>query len=294
MFFIYIFNFIYLDAPRAWQKGFQESASPIAEGLNDLHDYIMLIIIFVCAFVLWMFFCILDNFVMSKISLTEDIVVDLNPIRWRNTDRAYDLSKKFYDFARGRHLSHGVSIEVIWTSIPTFILFSIGIPSFALLYAMDEIVDPVVTLKIVGNQWYWGYEYGDEVESKSVSTSEDEDFDWDMDSYIEMPTEFLFPGEFLYLTTDNTVVLPTNSHIRLLVTSNDVLHAWSIPALGVKIDAVPGRINQVSAYIKRPGLYFGQCSELCGVDHGFMPIVVHAVSLEEYLIWITEQQNKNI
>jgi cytochrome c oxidase subunit 2 len=169
---------------------------------------------------------------------------------------------------------HGTVVEIVWTLTPAFILMGIAIPSFALLYSMDEVIDPAITLKIVGHQWYWSYEYSD------YETVDGEALNFD--SYM-IPEEDLEVGQLRLLEVDNRVVVPANTHIRLIVTAADVLHCWGMPSFGLKMDACPGRLNQTSMFVKREGVYYGQCSEICGVNHGFMPIVVEAVSLEDYV-----------
>jgi heme/copper-type cytochrome/quinol oxidase subunit 2 len=158
----------------------------------------------------------------------------------------------------------------------------IAVPSFALLYSLEEIIDPAITIKAVGHQWYWSYEYSDYAGEDGESIQ--------FDSYM-VPEDELEPGQLRLLEVDNRVVLPTNTHIRVLVTAADVLHCWAVPSLGVKMDAVPGRLNQASMYIQRPGVFYGQCSEICGVNHAFMPIVVEAVSLDSYIDWVAEHQD---
>eukprot|EP01041_Mallomonas_annulata_P016532 gene16532-34450_t len=166
----------------------------------------------------------------------------------------------------------------MWTIIPALILLAVAVPSFALLYSIDELIDPAVTLKIVGHQWYWSYEYSDFV---TLSGGQNLNFD----SYM-ISTSDLKLGRFRLLEVDNRVYLPVNTHIRLLVTAADVLHSWAIPSFGVKVDACPGRLTQASLYIKREGLFFGQCSEICGINHGFMPIVVKSVKKSVFERWI--------
>jgi cytochrome c oxidase subunit 2 len=175
---------------------------------------------------------------------------------------------------------HGTVIEIIWTLIPAGILLLIALPSFEMLYAMDEVIDPAITIKAVGHQWYWSYEYSDYSSSNQESIS--------FDSYM-VPEEDLEEGQLRLLEVDNRVVVPTNTHVRMIITAADVLHSWAVPSLGMKMDAVPGRLNQASMFIKREGVYYGQCSEICGVNHGFMPIVVEAVPLEDYISWISNQ-----
>jgi cytochrome c oxidase subunit 2 len=175
---------------------------------------------------------------------------------------------------------HGTTIELIWTIVPSLILVTIAIPSFALLYSMDEVIDPAITLKVIAHQWYWSYEYSD------YNTSDEDSIAFD--SYM-IQEDDLELGQLRLLEVDNRVILPVNTHIRVLITSTDVIHNWAIPSLGIKCDAYPGRLNQVNTFIKREGIFHGQCSELCGVNHGFMPIVVEAVSLKDYVSWVSAQ-----
>jgi len=154
----------------------------------------------------------------------------------------------------------------------------VAVPSFALLYSIDEILDPAVTLKVVGHQWYWSYEYSD-------YTSEDGET-INFDSYMIPEDDLADPGQLRLLEVDNRVILPINTHIRVVITAADVLHCWGIPSFAMKVDACPGRLNQTSLFIKRVGTFYGQCSEICGVNHGFMPIVVEGVELEDYVTWI--------
>lgn len=173
---------------------------------------------------------------------------------------------------------HNTKLEIIWTIIPTIILIFIAVPSFILLYSLDEVINPSVTLKAIGHQWYWSYEYSDYTEDNSIN----------FDSYMITENDLEF-GQFRLLEVDNRVVLPINTHIRVLITAGDVLHSWAVPSMNVKADAVPGRLNQLTLFIKRPGVYYGQCSELCGVNHAFMPIVVEAVSLWNYSNWLSSR-----
>ena len=172
---------------------------------------------------------------------------------------------------------HGTVIEIVWTRVPALILVRIAIPSFALLYAADELVDPAITLKIVGHQWYWSYEYGDYETEAGASIG--------FDSY-RVPDSDLQEGNLRLLEVDNRVVLPVDTHIRLIVTAADVLHCWTIPSFGVKRDGCPGRLNQASLFVKRRGTFYGQCSEICGVNHSFRPIAVDVVSLADYISWV--------
>jgi cytochrome c oxidase subunit 2 len=149
---------------------------------------------------------------------------------------------------------------------------------------MDEVIDPVMTIKAIGHQWYWEYEYSDYLDESGPCEARDIQFD----SYM-LPDSELELGQLRLLETDNRVVVPVDTHIRLIVTANDVIHDFAVPALGIKVDGLPGRLNQVSVVINREGVFYGQCSELCGVYHGFMPIVIEAVPLEKYIAWLSNQ-----
>lgn len=235
------------DASRPWQIGFQEPATPIAEGIIRFHDDLMFVLVFVSVFVVWM----MGRCVMlfhEKANPTPSGVV------------------------------HGTVIEVVWTRVPARVLVAIAIPSFALLYSVDERVDPALTVKVVGHQWYWSYEYSDVVGENEEGRG--------FDSYM-LPDDELTTGQLRLLEVDHRLVRPIDTHIRMIVTAADVLHAWTVPAFGVKIDACPGRLNQVSRFVTRPGVFYGQCSEICGVNHGFMPIAVEAMTLPNYLTWMT-------
>ena len=234
------------DAPESWQLGFQDPATPLMQGIIDLHHDIMFFVVVITIFVSWMLVRTLQTFAKH-----------VNPTPEK--------------------ITHGTLIEIVWTVAPSLILVTIALPSFALLYSMDEIVDPALTLKAVGHQWYWSYEYTDYNTSDEPAIA--------FDSYM-IAEDDLEPGQMRLLEVDNRVVLPVSTHIRVLVTSADVLHSWAVPSLGVKCDSVPGRLNQLSLFLQREGIFYGQCSELCGANHGFMPIVVESVSLEDYLQWV--------
>jgi len=238
----------FADYPRPWQLGLQEAASPVMEKLNALHNMVLVIITFVSLFVL---------------SLLLYVIVKFN-------HKANPVPSK---------TSHNTLLEVIWTGIPVIILIVIAIPTFRILYYMDKTEDAEMTLKAIGYQWYWGYEYPDENLAFESYIIKDEDIRKDL-------------GQKRLLEVDNRVVLPVDTNIRLLFTASDVIHAWAVPALGVKMDAVPGRTNESWVRINEPGVYYGQCSELCGVYHGFMPIVVEAVSKEDYAKWVERSKRK--
>ena len=243
------FSRAWMDAPEPWQLGFQDAATPMMQGIIDLHNDIFFFAIIILVFVLWMLLRSLWHFYSRNNPIPERIV-------------------------------HGTTIEIVWTVVPSIILMFIAIPSFALLYSMDEVVDPAITIKTIGHQWYWTYEYSDYNQSDEQSLA--------FDSYM-IPEEDLELGQLRLLETDNRLIMPVNTHVRMIITSADVLHSWAVPALGIKCDAVPGRLNQSSIFIKREGVYYGQCSELCGVNHGFMPIVVEAVERENYVNWVSNK-----
>jgi len=237
----------FCDAAESWQLGIQDPATPIAEGMISFHNYLMLFIISIGLFVCWML---------------------IQVVRFFN-EEANPVPQKF---------AHSSLLEIVWTILPAFVLVLLAVPSFALLYSLDELIDPVATLKIIGHQWYWSYEYSD---YSTLEGGESLNFD----SYM-VATDDLTHGSFRLLEVDNRVVLPVNTHIRLLITAADVLHSWAVPSFGIKMDACPGRLSQASLFIKREGVYYGQCSEICGVNHGFMPIVVKGVSADAFVTWI--------
>nr|YP_010191919.1 cytochrome oxidase subunit 1 and subunit 2 [Dictyostelium intermedium]DAZ85393.1 TPA_asm: cytochrome oxidase subunit 1 and subunit 2 [Dictyostelium intermedium] len=242
-----------LDFSRDWQIGFQDPATPIMEGIIDLHNYIFFYLIVVAVFIGWVMGRILWRFSYKwSYPTISDIEI-------------------FKNFTAYNQIIHGTVIEIVWTLIPTVILYLIAIPSFTLLYAMDEIINPTVTIKIIAHQWYWSYEYGDNANNLV-----------EFDSYMVYERD-LAEGQLRLLEVDNAMIVPVKTHIRLIITSGDVLHSWAVPSFGIKVDAVPGRLNQIGLYVKREGTFYGQCSELCGVDHGFMPIKVHAVAIDKYL-----------
>jgi len=248
--------------------GFSDPATPIMEGIIDLHNYIFFYLILILVLVLWMFFILIARFWFN--------------IRFPALHNTWSIRWQMYHM---RKYNHSRRLEIFWTVVPSLILITIAIPSFALLYAMDEVYKPCLTFKAVGHQWYWSYEYTDYV-TQNKSTSE-------LSSKLLFDSNCVFEsdlklGEFRLLQVDNPVVLPIDLNIRCLITSFDVIHAWSLPSFGIKCDALPGRLNQVMIHIKREGVFYGQCSELCGVNHGFMPITVKAVDVEIYKDWVNE------
>jgi cytochrome c oxidase subunit 2 len=231
------------NQPKEWQLGFQNAAS---EGMRDIvnfHNNLLLpIIIAISVFVLFLMIYASVRFRASK-----------NPNPSKTT--------------------HNVAVEVLWTLIPCLILIVMAVPSFKILYKQDTIPKADLTIKAVGYQWYWGYEYPDE----NVI----------FESYM-IKEEDLKENQPRLLAVDNEVVVPVNKVVKVLITANDVLHAWALPSFGVKRDAVPGRINETWFKAEKVGTYYGQCSELCGIQHAFMPIAVRVVSDEEYAEWLSD------
>ncbi len=232
---------VHAEVPRNWQLGFDPAASPTMERITDFHNLLLIIITLITIFVLGLLLYVMYRFAEKR-----------NPTPSRTT--------------------HNTTVEVLWTVIPVVILVIIAIPSFKLLYYADRAEDAEMTIKAIGHQWYWSYEYPD-----------DGNFTFDA---TMVATEDLQAGQNRLLDTDNYVVLPVDTKIRLLITASDVLHSFSLPALGVKLDAVPGRINETWVEITREGTFYGQCSEICGTGHSFMPIAVKAVSKEDYAAWV--------
>nr|YP_003856724.1 cytochrome c oxidase subunit II [Lepilemur hubbardorum]ADF57785.1 cytochrome c oxidase subunit 2 [Lepilemur hubbardorum] len=218
------------------QLGFQDAASPIMEELLYFHDHTLMIVFLISSLVLYIISLMLST------KLTHTSTVDAQ------------------------------EVETVWTILPAVILILIALPSLRILYMMDEITTPSLTLKTMGHQWYWSYEYTD---------YENLFFD----SYM-IPLLDLKPGDLRLLEVDNRVALPTEMSIRMLVSSEDVLHSWAVPSLGVKTDAIPGRLNQITLMTSRPGIYYGQCSEICGANHSFMPIVLELVPLKYFEEWL--------
>jgi len=174
--------------------------------------------------------------------------------------------------------SHNTLLEVVWTAVPVLILVIIAIPSFKLLYYVDVVPKTELTIKATGHQWYWSYEYPD-------------NGNFTFDAYMIGESD-LQPGQLRLLETDNRIVVPVNTNIKIQTTGSDVIHSWAVPQLGIKIDAIPGRLNEMWINVERPGTYYGQCSELCGVNHGFMPIAVEALPKEQFDAWVKEAQTK--
>jgi cytochrome c oxidase subunit 2 len=238
---------VFADQPRDWQLGFQDAASQSMYEIVSFHNSILLpIIIAISVFVLFLMAYACFRFRESR-----------NPNPSKTT--------------------HNVAIEVLWTLIPCLILIVMAVPSFKILYSQDTIPKADVTIKAIGYQWYWGYEYPDE--------------NIIFDSYM-IEEKDLQQGQPRLLAVDNEVIVPVNKVVKVLITANDVLHAWALPAFGVKRDAMPGRVNETWFKADRVGTFYGQCSELCGIKHAFMPITVKVVTDEEYQEWLDEAKIK--
>nr|BCW86854.1 cytochrome c oxidase subunit II [Drepanosurus uchidai]BCW86867.1 cytochrome c oxidase subunit II [Drepanosurus uchidai] len=222
-----------------FQLGLQNGVSPLMEQLVFFHDHALLIVVLITSLV---------GFFMASL---------------------------FFNNYVHRYLLDGQMIETIWTVLPAVILIFIALPSIRLLYLIDEVQNPALTIKVTGHQWYWGYEYSDFN-------------DLQFDSYM-VPTQDLEQGLFRLLDVDNRVPLPFNQPIRLMITSDDVLHSWALPSIGIKMDAIPGRLNQSGMLINMPGIFYGQCSEICGAGHSFMPIVLESVNTSSFLNWLQGQ-----
>jgi len=214
---------------------FPDANSPIIEQLLFFHDHTIIIIIVTIAFI------------------------------------CYLITNMFINKFKCLFIHEGQDIETVWTMIPIFLLLFIALPSLRLLYLIEENFKPEISVKIIGHQWYWSYEYSN--------------FEINFDSFISL-NEQITPKSFRLLEVDNRIVIPFNSLTRFLVSSADVIHAWTIPSLGIKIDAIPGRLNQLNIFNSRPGIFLGQCSEICGANHSFMPIVIESTSLPVFLKWV--------
>lgn len=248
------FKITLLDAPVNWQIGFQDPATAVMEGIINFHHDLFFFLVIVLIFVVRVLARCLTLFSRREGDENQKPIL----------------------------ITHAPTLEIVWTIIPAIILIFIAVPSFSLLYSMDEIVDPLLTIKIIGHQWYWSYELINPneffyMDSEGPSVSEDNplEVNYAFDSYMVADDDLdLAEGLLRLLEVDNRLFVPIEINIRLLITSGDVLHSWAVPALGVKLDACPGRLNQTSMFIKRPAIFYGQCSEICGINHGFMPIVV--------------------
>ena len=264
---------------------FQDSATPIAEAIIDLHNYIFFYLIIVLVFVMFIMFDIFrQSFEMYKFFNFKKQSVSINKAIYGGRPKNFLDWRK--SMLRLNKINHATNLEIVWTVFPSFILILIAIPSLSLLYSMDEMLYPEMTFKAIGYQWYWSYELtGCALEDNYLEENfkDVEPMPLNFDSYMQSIDWNSFGHRLL--AVDVMLALPVRSHLRILVTGADVLHSWAVPAFGVKIDAVPGRINQGAIFVKRLGVFYGQCSELCGVNHGFMPIVVHIMEFKGLHAW---------
>ncbi len=233
--------------PGAWRLGLQEAATPVMERVHAFHNQLLVLITLIVLFVLGL----------------------LVYVMWRFSEKRNPVPSK---------VTHNTLIEVLWTAVPVLILVLLAIPSFRLLYFTDASVDADMTIKAIGRQWYWTYEYPDHG-------------DFAFDAFI-VPDEEIKEGQVRLLEADNRVVVPVGVKVRLITTSSDVLHAFAMPAFGIKIDSVPGRLNETWFEVNKAGVYYGQCSELCGTGHGFMPIVIEAVPEAQFNAWVADARTK--
>ena len=239
-------TFAHAAQPVEWGIGLQEAASPVMERVTSFNDLVFIIAVVITFFVLALLLYVVFRFNAKR-----------NPVPSKT--------------------SHNTLIEVVWTVLPIIILVVIAIPSFRLLYFTDRTEEAEMTIKAIGHQWYWSYEYPD--------------FDdLSLDAFMIQERDELEEGQPWLLETDIRVMLPVDTTIRVLVTADDVIHSWAVPAFGIKVDAVPGRLNETWVRVDREGVYYGQCSELCGVDHAFMPIAVEVVSKEAFAAWMEAAQ----
>lgn len=232
------------EAPKPWQMGFQEAASPAMRELTVFHGHLLYMVYGVSIFVMLLLAYVVIRFNAKR-----------NPVPSTTT--------------------HNTWLEVIWTLVPTIIVVIIAIPSLRVLYKVDRVPESEMTLKVIGYQWYWGYQYPDQDVAFESNYIQDKD---------------IKSGQVRLLSVDKPVVVPVDTTIRVQITAADVIHSWAVPALGVKKDAVPGRLNETWMRVDKPGVYYGQCSELCGAGHGFMPIEIHAVSKPEFEEWVKQHK----
>lgn len=284
----------FLDIPVKGQYGFQDAATAVMHGIINLHHHIFFFLVLVCIFVFFIFLRTYKFSVIKETVSESQLLMHLNVFAgtfnlnkyltsaflWNNYNTFLHLKKinKWYKY----DVSHATVLEIIWTIIPSLILLCIVGPSFALLYAMDAPINPEITIKIVGHQWYWSYEYTDSYDAFDFyGVNNKVSFNIAKDSYMLATTNLTF-GELRLLEVDNPLYIPIFTKIRFDITADDVIHSFAVPSLGIKVDAVPGRINVAYLKVLRSGIFFGQCSELCGVNHGFMPIKVIALDIANF------------
>ena len=248
--FLTIFSTLFVSKLNAsatdWQLSFQNPATDLMQEVVNLHNGILIVMTVITLFVLFLLFYVSFRFSAKR-----------NPVPSTTT--------------------HNTIIEILWTAIPIVILVVMAIPSFKLLYKQEKSDSYDMTVKVIGHQWYWEYEYPDHG-------------NFYFESYM-IEDEDLQKGDLRLLTVDNPLVIPANKNIQILITAGDVLHSWAMPSMGIKTDAVPGRLNETWINVKEPGTYRGQCSEICGRGHGFMPVVVKVLPENEFMAWVNEAKN---
>lgn len=240
-------NFLYMDAAEPWQMTVQDPATAVMEGIINFHNFILCIII--------------------AIGISVGIVLIETLYKFNASKNA--IPAKF---------AHATVLEIVWTIIPALILLFIAGPSFSLLYALDENYSKSIVIKVIGHQWYWTYEIPNIVDGEKMNYAS-------FDSYLVSNVNDLLVGQFRLLEVDQRLFVPKWTHISFIITSADVIHSWAIPSFGIKLDACPGRLAHITMYFQREGAFYGQCSEICGSGHGFMPIVVRVCSKRLWSKW---------
>jgi cytochrome c oxidase subunit 2 len=238
---------VWADAPQPWELGMQAPATPVKDRLSAFNDELLVIITLITIFVLGLLLYVIVRFHHRR-----------HPVPTRT--------------------SHNAVIEMLWTVVPVLILVIIAIPSFKLMYYMDRVPDPEMTIKVTGHQWYWSYEYPDQ---SGLS----------FDSNL-IPDADLKPGQKRLLDVDNPLVVPVDTTIRVLITGTDVIHSWFVPSFGVQEYAIIGRLNESWMKVEHDGVYYGQCNQICGINHAFMPIKVQAVSKDDFQRWLVDAKKK--
>lgn len=281
--------YVLLDSPKRLQFFFQDPATLVMENIVDFHNDLMFFLICIVIFVLYALWRVIKPFVWWD-SVKLNVINEVSPAGrvFTETTQVSEVktiipTSRVFGFRRYRLLtsSYGDTlVEIIWTAVPAAILYTISTPSFVLLYNSEEVFDSFMTLRVGGSQWFWSYEYSNVADEDVRQAYTPLEFD----SYMIGDSDVPF-GNLRLLEVDNRVVLPTLTHLRVLITAFDVLHSWAIPSLGVKVDACPGRLNQLNLFITRDGTFYGQCSEICGINHAFMPVAIQAVAPDVFLEW---------
>jgi len=282
------FDDMVLGLSRPGQFGFQGPYGPLMEGIIDLHDYICFFLIMILTAVCWMLAFTIYYYSYSSLA-SQALQATLN-------SKLKDTNQNFFNnfctnfigvvkYQETKHFSHWTLLEFVWTVLPAFVLLFIVVPSFILLYTMDESAsNMVLTLKVIGHQWYWTYDYANP-SFYNFKLGHEAQTSFSFDSFMIVNDNSILSNveSLRLLQVDKPVWLPSNVHVRVILTSTDVIHSWAIPSFGIKVDAVPGRLNQTFLFVNQSGRFFGQCSEICGANHGFMPIEVICVPWEQWV-----------